>query len=424
MRRLALAMLTAAFALTGCGIKAPVTGAKAPSGAVRARGAVGVAPATPWTIFVYGAGDNNLAESLLADINEMEYGLRADQVRFVVLADLAEKGDSRLLEVRPDAEGSNRLTSATIEDGGEVLGVEREVNTGDPATLERFVRWGTRHYPSENTMLVLWDHGSPAMPGWGEGGFKTLCSDDTSDDELSLPELTAAVRRLRDVQRLDLVGMDMCLAAHVETAADLAPLADYLVATEKIDPGDGWDYLSLAWRLSHEPALAPRAVAQAIVADYQNWHRKYTNKAVQVSAVDLRAVQAKVVPALEGLATAMAARLADRDGYWYVRTSLERAHQLSSAPDPQERSAIDLGLAANLLATCGDQALEAPAKALLPAYDEAVFANANVRTAADVYTGMKIYFEPLGYKAPYGDPRQTTFAGSAWNRFLQAFHAK
>lgn len=45
--------------------------------------------------------------------------------------------------------------------------------------------------------------------------------------------------------KLDIIGFDACLMAMYEVGSVMAPYAHYLLASELLEPGQGWDYSSL-----------------------------------------------------------------------------------------------------------------------------------------------------------------------------------
>ena len=51
-------------------------------------------------------------------------------------------------------------------------------------------------------------------------------------------------------QRLEFVGFDACLMGTVETAYAIKNNVDYLIASEEIEPGTGWNYKKLLNQLS------------------------------------------------------------------------------------------------------------------------------------------------------------------------------
>jgi len=129
---------------------------------------------------------------------------------------------------------------------------EFEEVTGDAANpkggraLEAFIAWSLReagpplpggeHY----SLLVLWGHSYDFAFGRERTGEGVI-------DAIDFAELSKVLERLRDIlrspaARLDMVGFDACDAATVETACQLAPFADYLIASQIGIPIPGWPY--------------------------------------------------------------------------------------------------------------------------------------------------------------------------------------
>ena len=82
--------------------------------------------------------------------------------------------------------------------------------------------------------LTFWDHGDSYR---GFGG-------DSSDghpynDSLSMDEIASAFERSQ-AGKFDLIGFDACLMASVEVAKVVEPHADYMIASEDLEPGHGW----------------------------------------------------------------------------------------------------------------------------------------------------------------------------------------
>lgn len=82
-----------------------------------------------------------------------------------------------------------------------------------------------------------WDHG---------GGWTGMGADETNDEDgLGIDEIAQGLDEgmaAAGVSTLDLLGFDACLMATYEVASTLAPYADYMVASEELEPGHGWNY--------------------------------------------------------------------------------------------------------------------------------------------------------------------------------------
>ena len=83
--------------------------------------------------------------------------------------------------------------------------------------------------------LTLWDHGNSYM------GFGGDASDGypLDDDYLDMDEIESVFTR-SEVGKFDLIGFDACLMASVEVAKVVEPHADYMIASEDLEPGHGW----------------------------------------------------------------------------------------------------------------------------------------------------------------------------------------
>lgn len=223
--------------------KRPKTDAPIP--ALAALGPPRVDAERKWTILCYMAADNDLEAAGVLDLLEMRDGLPESGVEVLVLIDRAEgfatepEGDwtdTRLLRVTRAKPGAE----ATFE----TLARAGELDMGDPDTLASFVAGGLKSFPAPQQMLILWDHG---------GGWTGQCMDldapgSKGPTELTLVEVRQGIEKglkLAGDDRLDAVGFDQCLMAQLETAVELKDVADYLLASEAIEPGYGWPYRDL-----------------------------------------------------------------------------------------------------------------------------------------------------------------------------------
>jgi len=133
---------------------------------LRPAGAARRAEKRPWAFLVYIAGDNNLSDAGLVDIEEMcREGSSGDVHVGVEIDTYGEHTGSIRYEITPpDWTGRGHRTV-----------IERlpEKDTGDPTVLKDFLSWGLRGFPAENTVAVVWNHGA---------GFRSLRRDTGYDD--------------------------------------------------------------------------------------------------------------------------------------------------------------------------------------------------------------------------------------------------
>jgi hypothetical protein len=240
-------------------------------------------------IMVYLDGDNNLESAAIDDINEMEaVDLSATDIKIIALVDRisgynTSNGDwtnTRLYEIEYDPNGyDSTIISTRIGGMGLTITGTEELNMGDPATLSTFVDFCKTNYPANNYALILWNHGG----GWRYSNkelIKAVCWDDSNGgDNLYTQEVKNALTG----KGLSFIGFDACLMSMAEVAYELRSCADIMVASEEVEPGDGWDYVGLLnqYRISD---LSMNALSEAIVDSYASF---YSSSSTTLAAIDL-----------------------------------------------------------------------------------------------------------------------------------------
>lgn len=111
-------------------------------------------------------------------------------------------------------------------------------NMGEQNTLTEFLNFSYANYQADYYSLVFWDHGGGAVLGYG--------ADENFDyDALSVSELDAALAHSDYCQagkKFEWVGYDACLMGMLEVAEMMTPYSNYLIASEEVEAGDGWNY--------------------------------------------------------------------------------------------------------------------------------------------------------------------------------------
>ena len=197
-----------------------------------------------WTIFVYLCGTDLETDDAAAtdDLKEMVKGASGDGVRFVV-----ETGGTKKWQNNNVSGG--KLQRFLVENGDmELVDEQPRLGMGRAGTLAAFLNWGVENYASEHMGIVLWNHGGGSITG--------VCFDETDDyDSLTLREMDAALLSVcgDSGRKFDFIGFDACLMGTLETANILATYADYMFASEEMEPGTGWDYTAIGRYLGANP---------------------------------------------------------------------------------------------------------------------------------------------------------------------------
>jgi len=264
-------------------------------------------PRKPWAFIAYIAGDNNLSDDGIEDIEEMtREGTDRTAYTGVEIDTIGEHDGSVRYEIcGPDATGvPHRMVIERLN----------ERNTGDPRTLIAFLEWGLRRFSASNRIVVVWGHGT---------GFRTPRRRDIAGDDsagslarssLSIPDLERAFYRAgigsrHSFGKLRILGFDACLMAMLEIAHHLRDQAEYIVGSQELEPGFGWPYNRVVARLKGRPT--PRKLARAIVDEYVKSYRRSGETGITQSAIETAKTPA-VVRALHELGAALTKSIAER----------------------------------------------------------------------------------------------------------------
>ena len=283
-------------------------------------------PEAQWLVLEYLAADNDLEGELLADLIEMErVGSTPGVVEILAQVDRSPGNDAS----KGNWHGTRRYYVTRGTDprtiSSRLLADLGPTNTGDPAVLESFIRFGTLRYPARATALVLLNHGSgfyvppemlsgqrrEAAPdsgsrvhtrrrrgpifhttrerlGESKPASRGIAYDDGSADCLDNRELQRVLATAHDRlgRKVDVVGMDACLMTMIEVAYQLRDHAEVLVGSEEVEPGPGWPHATILGDLTKNPTMTPTEFGAAIVQRYVESYR-HTGETATQSAIDL-----------------------------------------------------------------------------------------------------------------------------------------
>ena len=215
-----------------------------------------------WTFMVYINGDNNLSSYGDDDRQEMEAVGSNPSVNIVVQQDWSTSygGDDGTVRWYINQGSSDTVMALPEQD------------MGIPSTLIDFANWTIDNYPAKHYALIIWDHGS----GWDKRVFnpvdKGFSWDDESGNHFSVAggDLDTALYYIKQHlgRNLDVLGFDACLMATFEVADVARKYVDYLVFSEKTEPGDGWPYDDILDTLAQNPYITPYEFAGEIAKRY------------------------------------------------------------------------------------------------------------------------------------------------------------
>lgn len=406
-----LALVAATSMLAGCGLSLPgmntgdtqkvTSKRKLPKGAKK------------WTVMVHLAADNNLYKFGLEDLNEMEAGI-TDDVNVIVLFDGTKQGDSAVYEVKKDPAGKNATFVSTPITDLPFIPADKEIDSGDVNVVKAFGEWAIAKYPAQHYMMGYWDHGSGIFRG-GDFITKGFGWDDngTHLNTNDLSNLTPAFAKVAG-QPIDVVGFDACLMAHAEIAYQMKGSAKYLVASEELEPGAGWDYAG--WLKNVTGTTTPAQMADALVKSYDASYGGRGDTTLSATSID--ALTTKLVPAMNALSTALVAAMpAEKAAITAARTGTQGFYN---------RDCADIGsFAKQLLASNVSAGVKSAAQGVLEAVGATVTSEAHSASRPNS-TGLVAYFPNAtqAYNTKYDNPSLIAFANEGWKDFLKAFTKK
>ncbi len=219
----------------------------------------------------FGAATKNIAEMLSVPLPE--------NVNVMI-----ETGGSK--KWRDYGIPGDKLCRYAVRDGGLVLLQELErSNMSFESTFSDFLEYGMEEFPADNTAVILWDHGGGCVNG-------LIRDENYPAGSLGIDEIRSALTKAEEHHpdtHVDLLGMDACLMANFETAYALRDCADYLLASEEIEPTGGWDYQSLFGALSENKTA--EELGKATCDGFQEKYADSDNYAT-LSLIDLSKIEA------------------------------------------------------------------------------------------------------------------------------------
>lgn len=231
----------------------------------------------PYTIMVYMNGsdlESNIGAATIDLIEMLNSGLKSQNANIIVFTGGAKKWLNNV--VPSDTCVIWELADGYIHELADI-GLK---NMGDPGTLAGFIDFSVNNFPSEKYGLIFWDHGGGSIAGFGsDEKFK--------NSNLTLMDLNCAFEKseLKNT-KLEFIGFDACLMATVEMSVIASKYAKYMIASEDLEPGDGWDYSFLS-ALNSNPSISGADLGKIIVDRFFNFYNNYSYVDLTLSVIAL-----------------------------------------------------------------------------------------------------------------------------------------
>ena len=178
-------------------------------------------------------------------------------------------------------------------EGLQLIEEQETANMGDAQTLYDFLYFANENFPADKVAVTFWNHGGGSVTGAAFDEIHGL-------DSLDLVEMYQAFDAVwpADTENpaLELVGFDTCLMATIDVAATFQNFAKYLVASEEVEPGNGWLYSDWVGALAEDPSMEGDDLGIAICNSYyEGCEAVGTQDQTTLSVTDLT----KLTPLLE-----------------------------------------------------------------------------------------------------------------------------
>ncbi|WP_165614417.1 clostripain-related cysteine peptidase [Paraburkholderia ginsengiterrae] len=237
-----------------------------------------ITPQAAATVMIYVVGSDLESKSGAAtnNLKDLVAATASKDVNVVVTTGAANKKDPAGLVA-----DWTTVRRYVVQDGKlQIKGDLGKVNMVESKTLSDFVIWARNAYPATNYRLIMWDHG---------GGTQGFGTDEIfpNSPSMSLPAMQTALATAKQQTGIhfDLIGFDACLMATTEVASALAPYADYLAASEELEPGSGWDYRTVFSSLAAQPTMDPLQFGRVITDSYIARQKKDSDDQVAAGAL-------------------------------------------------------------------------------------------------------------------------------------------
>ena len=352
------------------------------------------------TIMVYMCGSNLESEggSAMEDIQEMLAAFPEGQETALLVMTGGSNVEAQSSYFQTDNAGVYEIAS-----GGRIRKLKdspSSSNMGDGGTLAAFLRFCQDQRPADHYALILWNHGGGPLEG--------VCWDETGDpDHLTMEELTNALRESL-TGKLEWIGFDACLMGSLEVAGVLIPYANYMIASQEMEPSFGWNYGFLK---ELDPAAGGAQAGRQIVDAYFSG-RENSSEILTLACIDLGKVD-DVIAALDPVFLPLS-RTLDNERYQAVSARRMKTIGFGKAQPDDLSSGYDLVDVRDMV-----ESLEPTEDTglLLEKLDGAVVYN---RANEDGANGLTVYY-PFENKTRFTTEWRERYAAYSFSAGYQAY---
>lgn len=235
-----------------------------------------------WTVLHYGAGDNDLYGHILADVREEMQAVGSNEnINVVSMLDCFHEGCTTYYVTKSDGSDEYGELYSPV-----VVPKQENVDMSNSKVLSDFISWGIKNYPSDHVMVVISSHGGGSNGAIADHDNGVRREDYSFDYNMMTPQdMNKAFQEAEKItgKKIDILGFDACLMANTESTYELRNSANYIVASEETEGGEGWGYKKMLNHLSNGN-MKPESFAKDIVKSFAI--PKYQADLKTLSAID------------------------------------------------------------------------------------------------------------------------------------------
>lgn len=285
---------------------------------------------------------------------------------------------------------------------------------GDAQCLSDFLNYVHTNYPAQKFSLILWDHGNGPLIGYGMDMLY-------DDDALTLLEMQSALKNspFNTENKLAFVGFDACLMSSAELCCTWSDYAEYLIASQEIEPSFGWDYAFLKDLCNVEVSTLSETIVNTYLDTCEKYYEKkgYEDRDTTLACMDLSKTN-ELKTAIENLFSKASDDVKSK--YNEIAVNRVNTRALGRASTGSEYDLVDLYDLAQQM----ENDYSSEAKALMNAVENMVISNA---TNADKLCGVSIYYPFYNksyYEKTWGSVYKELNVFPKYNSFIDSYSEK
>lgn len=216
-----------------------------------------------WTVYMYICGSNLESQNGAAtqDMTEIINTKLPENVKVLIQTGGAKTWHNNMVKAGKIQRFVHTGEPGTLNSVDE----QPDANMSDPATLKDFLAFGQKNFPAQHNAFIFWDHGGGSVVG-------AISDENHQGDSLTLNEMEEAFSAVYPQpgakKPFEIIGFDTCLMSTIDTAKNFQPYGKYLVASEEIEPGNGWYYTPWLTALGNNPNMASSDIGKNICDSY------------------------------------------------------------------------------------------------------------------------------------------------------------